>query len=366
MDQSAGLLLGKELRKRTNRWDHICSVCDKAMTRGTLDHLRSKNHWTALWNKIKEGMPPPDVAPNMDRPYKPWVQSFRVPGGELVFNHLTAGLKLDMSGGPQMALSGSISGPWPPMPAAPMSMAKPSPASSVVRAQSALEKCHWRRGGLVEFHGGSRESFGGESGGGVLDLRGLQRQRMKEGTSEHLASKEHWSNLKDLIDGLANGVMPPDNVAESFGERPWVQKFGNCILNHLTGGLQSMPTPGQGGKRCVASVDCSTRPAFLPRCQHSLRCGAARAYAKVTWTRFVARASVPRFRASWLDQTTLAEHPSRVVASTACSLGRSCLRLEPWLRMALGNFHPAFALWRFDGCHVEWRPCAFCLSPGGS
>ena len=65
---------------------------------------------TALWNKIKGGMPPPDMAPNMDRPYKPWVQAFTVPGGELVFNHLTAGLKLDMS--PWDVKGGEGTGKW--------------------------------------------------------------------------------------------------------------------------------------------------------------------------------------------------------------------------------------------------------------
>ena len=28
--------------------------------------------------------------------HKPWVQSFPVPGGEIVFNHLTGALKLDL------------------------------------------------------------------------------------------------------------------------------------------------------------------------------------------------------------------------------------------------------------------------------
>jgi len=46
IQEPSATLLDEELGKRTNRWDHPCSVCDgKAMTRGTLDHLRSKGHW---------------------------------------------------------------------------------------------------------------------------------------------------------------------------------------------------------------------------------------------------------------------------------------------------------------------------------
>ena len=45
-DKSANLL-DDELSKRTNRWDHPCNVCDdKAMTRGVVDHFRSKGHWS--------------------------------------------------------------------------------------------------------------------------------------------------------------------------------------------------------------------------------------------------------------------------------------------------------------------------------
>ena len=44
-DKSAKLL-EEELSQRTNRWDHPCQVCDKAMTRGAEDHFKSKGHWS--------------------------------------------------------------------------------------------------------------------------------------------------------------------------------------------------------------------------------------------------------------------------------------------------------------------------------
>ena len=44
-DKSAKLL-EEELSQRTNRWDHQCQVCDKAMTRGAEDHFKSKGHWS--------------------------------------------------------------------------------------------------------------------------------------------------------------------------------------------------------------------------------------------------------------------------------------------------------------------------------
>ena len=42
-----------------------------------------------MWKKMQAGHPAPEEAKNVDRP---WVQRFEVPGGELAFNHLTAGL----------------------------------------------------------------------------------------------------------------------------------------------------------------------------------------------------------------------------------------------------------------------------------
>ena len=39
-----GSTLDAELEK-TGRYDHECVVCQKAMTRGAGDHLKSKNHW---------------------------------------------------------------------------------------------------------------------------------------------------------------------------------------------------------------------------------------------------------------------------------------------------------------------------------
>ena len=41
-------------------------------------------------------LPPPDAAADMDKS-KPWVQAFEVPRGEVIFNHLTAGLQLELS-----------------------------------------------------------------------------------------------------------------------------------------------------------------------------------------------------------------------------------------------------------------------------
>ena len=51
---------------------------------------------TELWKKVKGNTPPPEQAAQMD-PNLAWVQSWQVPGGRMIFNHLTAALKLDLS-----------------------------------------------------------------------------------------------------------------------------------------------------------------------------------------------------------------------------------------------------------------------------
>ena len=42
--EKTGAELDRELEK-TGRYDHQCIVCQKAMTRGAYEHLKSKNHW---------------------------------------------------------------------------------------------------------------------------------------------------------------------------------------------------------------------------------------------------------------------------------------------------------------------------------
>ena len=76
-------------------------VADIARVYGGLRN-RSQESFTGvylrieIWECCQKILPPPDVAADMDR-CKPWVQAFEVPGGEVIFNHLTAGLQLELS-----------------------------------------------------------------------------------------------------------------------------------------------------------------------------------------------------------------------------------------------------------------------------
>eukprot|EP00435_Cladocopium_sp_Y103_P057914 s1995_g20.t1 len=91
--------LEDELNKRTNRLDQPCAACDNkamTMTGGPIDHLTSRSHWIELWKKVKDNMPSRRVGAQMDLKL-PWVQSWEIPGGALIFNHLTAALRLELS-----------------------------------------------------------------------------------------------------------------------------------------------------------------------------------------------------------------------------------------------------------------------------
>lgn len=89
--------LEDELKKRTKHLQHPCAACDgQVMANGPVDHLTSREHWTEVWKKARRSMPSPEVGAQMDLKL-PWVQGWGIPGGVLIFNHLTAALKLELS-----------------------------------------------------------------------------------------------------------------------------------------------------------------------------------------------------------------------------------------------------------------------------
>ena len=97
----SAIKLEDELKKRTRRLQHPCAACDgQVMANGPIEHLTSKAHWIELWKKIAgntpQNMPSPEVGAQLDLKL-PWVQSWEIPGGVLIFNHLTAALKLELS-----------------------------------------------------------------------------------------------------------------------------------------------------------------------------------------------------------------------------------------------------------------------------
>ena len=53
---------------------------------------------TELWKKVSRNMPTPEEGARMDLSLKlPWVQSWEIPGGLAIYNHLTAAVKLELS-----------------------------------------------------------------------------------------------------------------------------------------------------------------------------------------------------------------------------------------------------------------------------
>ncbi|CAE8694723.1 unnamed protein product, partial [Polarella glacialis] len=83
------------LHRLTGEWSALCNVCEKDMGRGALDHLQSKNHWTALWKKGNNKLPQPEQVLGMGRE-QPWIQVWSVPGGQAVrFNHFTGEFSVD-------------------------------------------------------------------------------------------------------------------------------------------------------------------------------------------------------------------------------------------------------------------------------
>lgn len=242
--EPSATLLDEELGKRTNRWDHPCSVCDgKAMTRGTLDHLRSKGHWTELWKKVSRNMPTPEEGARMDLSLKlPWVQSWEIPGGLAIYNHLTAAVKLELRSG------GSCSSTGPATLAAPAAPAMQAPAAKAPAMQAPVQalivehKMDW-----FEAAKDSNSWWQHMEGPGQAVEENLSSHRsclckmceaeMKEGAKAHLTSQDHRQALMSNLKSMCTAPPPPE-VATKMESVYWVQRFGPFVFNHLTGALQ--------------------------------------------------------------------------------------------------------------------------------
>ncbi|CAJ1366213.1 unnamed protein product [Effrenium voratum] len=263
-------LLDDELGKRTCRWDHPCAVCEnKAMTRGTHDHFKSKGHWTALWKKVNGAPPPPEEVMRMDRQ---WVQSWQVPGGALLFNHFTGAVKFQVSGGqaatpaapapapamqPPVQAQGPFPTPVPPaMPPAPMPVVPTAPAVPVAAVASVAPEPEWCTQHNMDFRTAIDDKYNWwyfmEAPAAELTKRlgepsaecQLCKQPMED-AQEHLTSPDHWWTLWDIMQKL-NQNLPSDEVAQSMENRPWVQSFqtpkGQLVFSHLTGALLRKPS----------------------------------------------------------------------------------------------------------------------------
>ena len=65
---------------------------------------------TELWKKVSRNMPTPEEGARMDLSLKlPWVQSWEIPGGLAIYNHLTAAVKLELS---SLSLWRLVGGCW--------------------------------------------------------------------------------------------------------------------------------------------------------------------------------------------------------------------------------------------------------------
>ncbi|CAE7528935.1 unnamed protein product [Symbiodinium sp. CCMP2592] len=254
MDKTGSALDG-ELEK-TGRYDHECIVCQKAMTRGAGDHLKSKNHWAELWKKVGKNMPQPDLVLEKG---KPWWQEFVVPQGKCILNHLTGGLEIagaepaGYASGCNGAANGAVSMPATPAAAPVQPESEPGAPPSQPLSPSA------DAAGMIVPHGTTWRQALSESkdkwrtfmepAATVLEQKVpnsyecmctvCDNKVMTRGAKDHLTSQGHWKNLWDKMQKL-NRDLPPDNVACQMTARPWVQEFptasGKYVFNHLTAG----------------------------------------------------------------------------------------------------------------------------------
>mmetsp|Transcript_50138 Transcript_50138/g.117027 ORF Transcript_50138/g.117027 Transcript_50138/m.117027 type:complete len:749 (-) Transcript_50138:89-2335(-) len=262
MDKT-GEALDRELEK-TGRYDHVCAVCTKAMTRGAGDHLKSKNHWSELWKKVGSNMPSPEKVVDLSEP-GPWWQEFVIPAGKCRLNHLTGALLVSDPG-----MSAPLGGSGPPATAPgqpePEPLAPPSPIGS---------------GGLILDHNHSwRQAWDTkdkwrafmDQPSGILEQQVpntwdspcevCDKKIMTRGAKDHLQSQNHWKMLWDKMQKLCRD-LPPDHVACQMTARPWVQEFqtpsGVYVFNHLTGGQLL-----RGGAAAASPCPVLARPAAVP------------------------------------------------------------------------------------------------------
>jgi len=265
VDKSAKLL-EEELSQRTNRWDHQCQVCDKAMTRGAEDHFKSKGHWTLLW-KMTKGRAPADAA--QMGPQVPWVQSWQVPGGCVMFNHLTAAVMLELGGAP----SAPATTPAPVMPQPVVQPSQPVvPAQPMPQSQPLMldHKPDWQKAIMDQNLWSQHMEAPGQAVEECIPthrncLCKICESDMKDGAKAHLTSESHWAALSANMKSL-NANLPPPQIAMRMESVAWVQKFGPYIFNHLTGAFQPQNMPGAGATAgpCPAQVPAA---AYVPPVQ---------------------------------------------------------------------------------------------------
>lgn len=268
--------LEKALHQATGQWEFVCCVCEKPMANGASEHIQGRSHWTTLWKKLQamsKSLPPQEIAEERGRA---WVQTFEIPGGRYVFNHLTGGQEQDTSADgvapPQQHAARPIAPPaaqpeGPAMDAHPLAdrrnlsvrRARSNPA--VMAATSGgqtprqttapvgaagpsrcgtLEHWHWRcvvAKPAAELNAALERPFSswGE------DVAPMVRNccvcsTMFRGVEDHLASENHWKSLRTM---LAEGAASEQyNFSEAFvgrRDQPWVQDFGDgVIFNHAT------------------------------------------------------------------------------------------------------------------------------------
>ncbi|CAE7528752.1 unnamed protein product [Symbiodinium sp. CCMP2592] len=236
MDKTGSALDAELDKTETGRYGHKCVVCQKTMTRGADDHLKSKSHWTELCKKVGKNMPQPRLALEKG---KSWWQEFSIPQGKCLLNHLTGGLEIAGAepAGYTSGCNGAANG---------ASSSSASSQSSSADAAAIMIVPHyttWRQVlsesletwlKFMEPAATVLEEQVPHSYDCVCTVCG--NKVMTSGAKHHLTSQGHWQNLIDKMQTLS-WDLPPDSMTGCW---PWVQEIptpsGTYIFNHITMG----------------------------------------------------------------------------------------------------------------------------------
>mmetsp|Transcript_80152 Transcript_80152/g.166777 ORF Transcript_80152/g.166777 Transcript_80152/m.166777 type:complete len:346 (+) Transcript_80152:1837-2874(+) len=231
-----------------------CMICEANMN-GLQEHWLSQKHFKCIWNKL--GSPPePQRAYSWDAP---WVQTFRFPVGNYLFNHVTGeqGPEVEVRSG-NAAGAAAAAAPYP-SPASGTAAAVPTGPMAKAPAAAAADSRQLRSAGppvsagpaidhdALHFHWQAMASKAAQALGAALKEPATACgvcQTNVEDLGTHILSKGHYHTLLTrvpAVKGMCKDVSEAGGV--EAGGKPWIQSFcsGQVKFNHLTLELFSIP-----------------------------------------------------------------------------------------------------------------------------
>lgn len=225
--------------KHTNSYGGMCVVCSIEMSRGIFEHVPSQNHWKKLWDKLNKKAPDPNLVNDWSQQ---WVEKFKFPAGEYLFNHVTGaqGFKAELGGG------ASTTGPPPHSAAPPMAIVQAGPVPAGIApvapvqgvAPFNLATFVWER---HAHSGASQLQHALQASGQESSECGVCEATMVNVVA-HLTSADHFAKLQRRLSALS--TPPPAGAAAAHAKGPWVQDFccrsssTQIFFNHITAELK--------------------------------------------------------------------------------------------------------------------------------